>query len=258
MSALNLGDRLAKIETTSLEKGAHNETEGMCVMEAVAYVAGEPWSDAPVCACPVIGAFLRNWNDSLPSNAERDRLLKPLIPKLIETRSTHEVEEKRAYLALDWLVRVHTPMWFDLVADFAPHSKALRDLDEITDMAGAIAAGKITTAARDAARAAALGTARDAARDAALGTARDAARDAARAAALGTARDAAWDAAWDAASDAAWAAARAAAWDAASDAAWAAARAAARGAAGKFLKPTVSKIQDSALELVDRMIAVKS
>ena len=62
----------------SLGKGSHSPTDGeMCVMEAVAYVAGEPWSDAPKCACPVITAFLVSWNDSLPSDAERDRLLKP-------------------------------------------------------------------------------------------------------------------------------------------------------------------------------------
>src|SRR5204862_287180 len=73
----------------------------------------------------------------------------------------------------------------------------------------------------------------------ALDTARSAA-DAARAAASA----AAWDAAWDAARDAA----RAAAWAAASDAAWA--------AASDVLRPTVEHLQKSALELVDRMIAV--
>ena len=46
--------RLAEVAT--LSSGGHGGIdEGMCVMEAVAYVAGEPWSDAPACACPVIG-----------------------------------------------------------------------------------------------------------------------------------------------------------------------------------------------------------
>ena len=40
--------------------------DGACVMEAVAYVAGEPWTDRPECACPVISVLLRRWNDDLP------------------------------------------------------------------------------------------------------------------------------------------------------------------------------------------------
>ena len=63
------------------------------------------------------------------------------------------------------------------------------------------------------------------------------------AAARDAARVAAWDAAWAAARVAAWAAARAAAWAAARAAAWAA------------LKPTTEAIQQSALKLIDRMIA---
>ena len=61
-------------------------------------------------------------------------------------------------------------------------------------------------------------------------------------------------AARDAAAAASRAAARAAAWDAAGDAAGAAAWA----AASKALAPTVSELQESAFELLDRMIAVGS
>ena len=74
-------ERLAALPP--LSKGAHkHEDEGACVMEAVAYVAGEPWTDRPACACPVISAFMRAWNDDLPTDADRDRLLRPLIPRL--------------------------------------------------------------------------------------------------------------------------------------------------------------------------------
>ena len=56
-------DRLAEI--ASLKRGGHTLTDGeMCVMEAVAYVAGERWSDAPQCACPVITSFMVSWNDN--------------------------------------------------------------------------------------------------------------------------------------------------------------------------------------------------
>jgi hypothetical protein len=230
-----LKDRWAEIQARSLEHGSHEDHDAFCVMEAVAYVAGEPWSDHPQCACPTLTAFMVSWNDGLPSDGERDRLLKPLIPQLLNTRLSDAVAERRSYLALDWLIRVHTPKWLDLVPTLQKRAKDLRALPEIVDVAGATAAGKHirlaqteADAAWDAARAAAWAAAWDAARAAAGDAAGDAAWDAARDAA----RDAAQAAAWAAARDAAWAAARAAAWAAARDAAGDAARDAAGDAAG--------------------------
>ncbi len=57
-------DRL--IEFT-LERGSHepNDTGHMCLLEAVAWVAGEKWSDQPQCVDPVLAAFGRAWNDGL-------------------------------------------------------------------------------------------------------------------------------------------------------------------------------------------------
>src|SRR5688572_23897993 len=84
--------RLKQLEKLSLESGSHaNLDDGMCVMEAVAWVAREPWSDHPTCASGVIGAFLRTWNDNL-SVDDRDRLLKPLVPRLVGTARSAEVE----------------------------------------------------------------------------------------------------------------------------------------------------------------------
>ncbi len=212
-------ERLAEVLTRSLSEGAHKSIQdGMCVMEAASYVSGEQWSDAPSCACPVISSFLRSWNDRLPSDAERDRLLKPLIAEIIGTRSTRAVEERRSYMALDWLIRVHAPAWLDRVDSLKPHALALRSHEEMADLAGATAAGEKVHAAAAAAR------------------------DAAGAAATA----AAWDAATEAATAAAWDAPGAAA----TAAAWAAARAA--------LKPTVDELQASSLELVRRMILVQS
>jgi hypothetical protein len=237
---------LQKVLELPISSGSHRSIEdGMCVMEAVSYVAGEAWSDHPECACPVITVFMVSWNDSLPNDAERDRLLKPLIPQIVGTRSTKEVEERRSYMALDWLIRVFTPKWLDLVPALHEHAKALRELDAIADMAGAAAAGKRVSAARAAARDAAWAAARDAAWDAAWAAARDAAWDAAGAAARDAAGAAARAAAWAAAGAAAGAAARDAAWDAAGAAAWDA------------LKPTTEWLQASAIDLVQRMIAEK-
>src|SRR5262245_6835278 len=92
--------------------GAHQRGEEMCAMEAAAYLAGEPHSDHPECVSLVIAAFMRSWNDGLP-NAQRD-ILKPWIVKCLHTRTTSADEETRAWLATDWLVRVHAPAWLDL------------------------------------------------------------------------------------------------------------------------------------------------
>jgi len=250
------------LSTVSFGVGQHPRTDAptgdrdFCIMEAVAYMAGEPWSDSPACASPVVSAFLRSWNDAL-SDADRDRLLPAAVwvPRLVGSRGDPATEERRAYLALDWLIRVHTPAWLDLVPSLATHAEVLRALPEVVDLAGAQAsknvmdaAGATAWAARDAARDAAWAArspsgrvasvidqtihAWEASGDSAVASAGDAARDAAR--------DAGLRVAWAAAGDAAWAAAGAAAWDA--------------GYAGSALRPTVEALQASALDLLDRML----
>jgi hypothetical protein len=56
-------------------------------MEAVSCSAGEAWSDRPACVSALIGIFGRAWNDALP-DADRTRLLRPLIRRVIGTAST--------------------------------------------------------------------------------------------------------------------------------------------------------------------------
>lgn len=73
------------LKSLNLKSGAHKTPEdGMCVMEAVSYFAGEPHSDKPVCACPVLTSFMITLNDKM-SDSERV-ILKPYIKKLIGTR----------------------------------------------------------------------------------------------------------------------------------------------------------------------------
>src|SRR5690349_9187676 len=129
-------------------------------MEAVAYVAGGPWSDHPECASPVIGAFLRSWNDSL---GDEDRqMLKPLIPRLVGTKASAKIEEKRAWLATDWLARECAPAFLRL-AGLTEHAEALEGLAALTTSKRAAKAQPALAAARDAARAAARAAAWDAA-----------------------------------------------------------------------------------------------
>ncbi|HET6849854.1 MAG TPA: hypothetical protein VFH74_13390, partial [Gaiellales bacterium] len=223
---------------------------GVCLLEAVAWWAGEDHSDQPDCVSVVLGTFGRNLNDVLP-DGRRQELVR-FVPLLPGTRGDGR-DEDRSYLALDWLIRTYTPTWLELRPELADVAAELRSLRRIVDLTAAQAAGPIVRNAQEKARAAGA-----AAWAAARAAAWAAARDAARAAAGDAARDAAWDAAGDAARDAAGAAARDAArdaaWAAARDAARDAARAAARDAARDALQPTVDALQTSAIDLYAAMI----
>jgi hypothetical protein len=228
------------LDTLVLDGGSHSPgSDRMCVMEAVALLAGEGWTDHPACASPVIGAFLRSWNDSLPDD-ERQHL-KQYIPRLVGSKGTDEQETDRAWLATDWLIRVQAPAWLRLagMADQADLLAAMQPVNPETCPSILPALNAVRSDA-----AAARAAAGAAAWDAAWAAARDAAGVAARAAA--------WAAAWDAAG----AAARDAAGAAARDAAGAAARAAAWAAARDALAPTKEALQVEAHKLVDRMLAV--
>src|SRR5262245_48864518 len=95
-----------------LKKGSHQSfVDGMCAMELASWLANEPWSYRPKCVCPVIDALMVAWNDRIPDDETRTRLLLPLIPKVIGTRSTAKVELARAILCADWAIREALPMW---------------------------------------------------------------------------------------------------------------------------------------------------
>ncbi len=124
--------RLEAILQLPLGSGSHkNFDDGMCVMEAVAYVAGEPFSDHPKCASPVLSAFLRQFNDRLPNDKLRTELLGPLVPKLVGSKASPAVEEKRRWFIVNWLVHDFTPKWFEL-ANKGAQARKMRELPEIT------------------------------------------------------------------------------------------------------------------------------
>ena len=208
-----------------LEGGSHQSPdEGVCLMEAVAWLACEPHTDHPDCTCPVLGAFGRGLNDCL--DVERRQRLKPFIPELVGTASDGHAEA-RGFMAMDWIVRTYTPTWLRL-ARLDTEADGLQSLPEIADVATLRGAQEMLDAARQSAVAtkdAAWDAAGDAAGAATWAAAGDAARDAAKA----VAGNAAWDAAR---------AARATAWDAARD----------------ELEPTKLALQDSAILLFRRMV----
>jgi hypothetical protein len=236
--------RALDLEALILDSGNHapNDQGAMCMMEAVAYVAGEPWTDAPVCASPVVGAFCRAWNDTAePYGAAIRARLKHYIPRLVGSRGTDSQEHMRSLLALDWQVRVWLPAWLRLTPALISYADDLAALPDLTQADADYTAIGARVRAAGAAAWAAAGAAAGAA---AWAAAWDAARAAAGAAAVDAARAAAVDAAGGAAVDAA------------VDAARAAAGAAAGGAAWEQLAPTIAELQASAWELLDRMLAV--
>jgi hypothetical protein len=227
-------DRIAKLKTIKLQNGAHpSVVAGMCAMEAAAWIAGEEHSDHPQCVSPVIAAFMRRWNDALDDRT-RQRL-KPYIIRCVGTGASQEFEERRAWLAVDWLVRTYLPTWLDL-ARLTQEADQVRALPEITSATVAASLPTLQTVQKMA------NSTRDVTRSAA-------ARDAGNAA-----ENTAWTIAWIAAEAApegaaAWAAAEAAAWNAAKAAVRAvvgAAEAAAEAAAWNAAKAAVAAKADAA------------
>jgi hypothetical protein len=128
-----------------LRRGAHDRRDdGMCAMEMVAWLAGEEHSDEPHCACPVIAAYVRTLNDFLPTDQTRDRLLRPLVPKFVNTRAAvaevrAAAERRRGFAVVDATVRAFVP---HLLQKRGKHDEAaaLRALPPITAVDGAQAA----------------------------------------------------------------------------------------------------------------------
>jgi len=84
-----------------LTAGAHSSPQhGVCVVELASLIAKEEFSDRPRCVCPVIGAFLRGWNDRAPY-AQRQRL-GPYAARIVGSRRSSAVTRERRDVCLRW------------------------------------------------------------------------------------------------------------------------------------------------------------
>ena len=87
-------DQQLRHQTVRLGPGRHAGPEhGACVMELVSMLAGEPFSDRPRTACPIIGAFLRPYNDGL--DAERRQDLYELASLVVGTAADRRTTRRR-------------------------------------------------------------------------------------------------------------------------------------------------------------------
>ena len=112
-------------------------------------------TDKLECVCLVIRRFAIKLNDSnlFESNQHRTEILMPFLDKIIDTKSTRKVEQKRLWLCADYAVRK-----FAVIAlrnRFPEHAKILETLPEIVDKATCLTAKEKSAYAADAAFAAA-------------------------------------------------------------------------------------------------------
>ena len=132
-----------------------------CVMDVVSFIAGEPWSDHPECACPVVTRAAIAINDRIHDDALRTSILRPFILRIAGSKSTKAVERKRMFKAADLAVRVFAPRALELRGR-AEDAARLRACAPIVDAATARKGQKAAAAAYAYAAAAAAAYAYDA------------------------------------------------------------------------------------------------
>lgn len=114
-----------------LHRGAHhNRDDGMCLLEAVAFLADETHSDEPACVSPLLINFGQALNDNLNGTARQ--ALKPLAPRLIGTADDGKHRD-RPFLALDWVTRTVLPAWMH-AADHVTPAADLRGLPSLASL----------------------------------------------------------------------------------------------------------------------------
>jgi hypothetical protein len=91
-------------QTVRLGRGKHRSPEeGVCAMEMAAMLAHEPFNDRPKSVCPIIGAFLRTYNDSIDDRRRQD--LYAYASRVVGTRGSKAMRRQRTDLCREWANR---------------------------------------------------------------------------------------------------------------------------------------------------------
>jgi hypothetical protein len=97
-------------QTIKLGKGKHSSPDdGACVMELASMLAGESFSDHPSSVCPVIGSFLRAYNDSIDDERRQD--LYAYAAKVVGSRTSADVQRSRAEHLSEWAQQFQRARW---------------------------------------------------------------------------------------------------------------------------------------------------
>ncbi len=93
--------RQPSYQTTKLSRGKHSSPRhGACVMELASMLAGERFTDRPHSVSPVIGAFLRGYND-LVDDARRQDLFR-YASEAVGTVGSDSLENARMKRVVEW------------------------------------------------------------------------------------------------------------------------------------------------------------
>jgi hypothetical protein len=88
-------------QTVRLARGRHSSPErGACVMELASMLDAGPFTDHPRSVCPVIAAFLRNYNDWVDDGRRQD--LYAYAAKVVGSRESRSVEDARTRRLMKW------------------------------------------------------------------------------------------------------------------------------------------------------------
>jgi hypothetical protein len=101
---------LVSYQTITLSKGKHDSPdEGACVMELASMLAGEQFTDRPRSVCPVIGSFLRAYNDRIDDRRRQD--LYAYAAKVVGSRAAQDVQHARAERLGAWTLELRWSGW---------------------------------------------------------------------------------------------------------------------------------------------------
>src|SRR3954451_21654495 len=93
-------------QTVRLRRGKHASPEkGVCVMKLASMLAGEPFSDRPQAVCPVIGAYLRSYNDVVDDERRQD--LYRYASEAIGSAGAAALRRRRAERCLEEIALLH-------------------------------------------------------------------------------------------------------------------------------------------------------
>ena len=98
----------ATYQTVRLSRGKHHSPDdGVCVMELASMLGGEEFTDRPACVSPVVGGFLRSYNDRIDDDRRQD--FYEYAAKVVGTAAAVEVEARRAARCVAWAREVRPP-----------------------------------------------------------------------------------------------------------------------------------------------------
>lgn len=82
------------------------------VFEWLAILSGEDYRAIPTSICPVVVNVVAHYGGMIADDDFRTSEMTRLLPRLLNTRSTPEVEERRWWTVLDWHTRFYLPLLF--------------------------------------------------------------------------------------------------------------------------------------------------